>query len=554
MADLEEGHKTMARGAFWGLAGNIALKLVSLVYTIVLARFFTQSDVGLFYLALSIISVISIFGDLGLNSAFSRYVPFYIGRGEKEKAYNLLRAAYLFSGALSLLFSCAIFIFANQIASSLANPLVAQPLQFLSCFILINSFFNLNSSFLIGLKKIKDSNLLYNGQNVLKLLLTVALFLFVGSNSFVIAFSFTASYLVFAIVSFWYINKEIRANKIAGEKFGLGGQIELLKETVPLGITIGLIVGIATLASYIDRIMLGYLMPPETAAAQIGVYSIAIAVALLIVPISGSVLGIFSPMAAERYGKGDMGEMEKISKTAVRWNVFLLAPFSILMVVFPGEILQMFYGSAYVGGAMALAIFAAGTALRILTSIEGAILSSMRVIKAELYAAAITLSLNIVLNVLLIPPYGIAGAALASAISLLAASALIWYYCRKITGFSFIREAVKPVIAGILTLVALFLLRGIVLAGMDSVPPFSSLGEGLAALIAQKIVKLVILGLIFCLICIVYLIFLLLIRAIRREDTSLVFAGLRKGGVPAPFLLKLEAFAARLVPEDPHKE
>ncbi len=542
---LGEGQKTIAKGTFWSISGTVALKLVSLVYTILLARLFTPEDVGLYYLSLSVIYIVSVFADLGLTSAFTRYVPYYIGKGEKEKAYKLLTVSYLFSGTLSFILAAAIFLFAAQISGGLSNPLLVAPLQVMAIFLVLSNFFGLNTAFLGGLKKIKESNVLLNGQNLLKLVLTLGLYFWIGASALVITSAFVASYFVFVFVSFWYAEKEAKKAGIPKLKLGLGEQIELLKETVPFGITIALIVGIANFAFYMDRIIMSYLMPPEISAAQIGIYSIAISMALLIPIFPGSILSIFSPMAAELHGKGDTKEMEKLARTAVRWNVFLLVPFSILMIVFASEILQMFYGSAYAAGGIVLAIFALGTFFRLLTNIEGAILASMRIIKVEFIAAAIALVLNLVLCWFLIPIYGMAGAAAASAFSLLVTSIMIAYYCKKIAGFEFSRELLKPIGAGILTLAVILLIRENAIALINAIPPLNFVGEGIVALVAQKMVKLIGMGILFALICLVYGAFAILLKAIKKEDWELLFAAMRRGGVPTGWVKTFGEFTMR---------
>ena len=78
MAELTQDHKTVAKGAFWSLSGGLLFKLLGLVYTILLARLFAPSEVGIFYLGLGIVYLVGTMSDLGLNSSLGRYLPYFI--------------------------------------------------------------------------------------------------------------------------------------------------------------------------------------------------------------------------------------------------------------------------------------------------------------------------------------------------------------------------------------------------------------------------------------------------------------------------------------------
>ena len=77
--DIPEISREVAKGSFWSLAGSVFFKLSSLLYVVLLARAASQDDIGTFYLALSAMSLIWVFSDLGISGALTRYVPFFEG-------------------------------------------------------------------------------------------------------------------------------------------------------------------------------------------------------------------------------------------------------------------------------------------------------------------------------------------------------------------------------------------------------------------------------------------------------------------------------------------
>jgi O-antigen/teichoic acid export membrane protein len=72
--------KTVAKGAFWALLSQFAVKFIAFIYLIVIARFLPPETIGLFYLALSVFGILYVFTDLGIIPALNRYVPFFYAK------------------------------------------------------------------------------------------------------------------------------------------------------------------------------------------------------------------------------------------------------------------------------------------------------------------------------------------------------------------------------------------------------------------------------------------------------------------------------------------
>ena len=540
---VSQDHKTIVRGTFWGLTGTVALKLLSFIYTIFVARFFAQNDVGTFYLALSIMYSIQIFGDLGISSALGRYVPYYIGKGEKNKAYALLKVSYWWVGILSLALGVILFACSVPIASFFKNPDLVLPLQAMAAFLVFIVMLVINSGFITSLKMIKENNMMLNLQSAIKLALMVILLVLFGANMAVLCVSFVLSYLVATLISFLYVQKGLEKAKIESLHLDLSGQIKLMKEIVPFGITLAIVTTFWSVATYLDRMMIGMLMPSETSTIQIAVYSIAISLATVTSLFPSAVTAIFLPIISEMHGAGKKGESEKLSTDSVRWIIFLTIPLTILFIAFPEDILQMFYGISYSSGALVLVIFSIGMFVRSLSYVHGMILASRRIVRVELIAAIVAIAINACLNWVLIPAYGINGAAIASAVAFLAVTVINVYYCRKIAGFGFSKKFVVPVFAGMLALALLFLLRGSIIDAMALLPKIEFVENSMVNILLQKSIKLAMLGVLFAIATGLYFLFLSLTRSFEAEDSEMVAAICRRASLPESFT----KFAKRLM-------
>jgi O-antigen/teichoic acid export membrane protein len=99
--------------------------------------------------------------------------------------------------------------------------------------------------------------------------------------------------------------------------------------------------------------------------------------------------------------------------------VALTWPLYLVMLVFPSPVLQVF-GSDYTSGATALAVLCAAGLFNLATGNVTVLLLMSGYSLLNMLNAAGALTLNIVLNLLLIPRYGMTGAAIAWAASIVA--------------------------------------------------------------------------------------------------------------------------------------
>jgi O-antigen/teichoic acid export membrane protein len=111
--------------------------------------------------------------------------------------------------------------------------------------------------------------------------------------------------------------------------------------------------------------------------------------------------------------------LQHLYRIATSWMMALMWPLYIVMMVFPSLIAQLF-GPSYSAGATALVILSAAGLFNLATGNVTVLLLMSGYSKLNMLNAAGALALNVVLNLLLIPRYGMSGAAVAWAASIVA--------------------------------------------------------------------------------------------------------------------------------------
>ncbi|MCX8175566.1 MAG: flippase, partial [Candidatus Micrarchaeota archaeon] len=473
--EVDEDIHTIARGTVWQSAASVLFKLTSFIYTILIARLVVQEEVGLFYFALGIVGLVGMFADLGLNNAISRFIPYYIGRGDKRKVYHIACVSLFFGSLLPLAITALLFLGAHQIASFFGNPALERLLELFSVQIILVQAYNMLSALLVSYRKVKEASLATNIQNLSKLLLTVALIYTLGADAASLSIAYMISFFLCGAYLLYQSYGIIRSlptpkDEKPSEYFSALGEI------APFGLAMVGVVFVWNLIGYTDRVMLGYYLG-EAASQPIAVYSIATGLASIIGIFSATVISIFFPVVSELVGREEREKIRKTSATAIKWVLFLSVPIAAFFIAFSAPLLSLLYGAEYAAGSVCLVLFSLGALANLAGMPQKTVLAGMRLVGVELKVVGIAAVLNVALNALLIPPYGINGASVASAAAFVLMAFLNQHYAGKFAGVSFPPSAWKNLFTGALVLAFLLLLSSVAQA------PALQLGEGLAGLI-----------------------------------------------------------------------
>lgn len=541
MEGLSTHSREVAKGSFWGLLGNLAIKLVSFAYVILIARAASQNDVGLFYLALSIVSIVTVFSDVGISNALLRYVPYFEARNEHGKANGLLNWSYVILIFTGIVLTALLWWQADFIGSLYHSTALPDAIRMISAFILLNNLFRLHFTYLWAKMDIPASQFVQNLQNLLKLVLTVLLFWFYGASVIIMIVAFLLSYF-FTVIATYLHWPEVRYK--GGNSSGpatVFSHNELLREVAPVGIVIAVVQSLSVILISTDKLLLGYLADPVKAIALVAVYSMATNLATVLLIFPSAVGSIFLPLVSRLEGANDRGKMRAVMETAQRWSLFITLPFALVFMSFPAEILRVFYGSAYASGAAALAIFTFGLVLLTLSYMTSLALGAIRAVGLEFKISLIVCAVNIGLNWVLIPSLGIEGAAAASVAGFAVGLLLLQYYGKTLLDFSFPPEIWRLLAAGAVVFIVL-LAAGPLVSSLSTLLPQP--GEGAAQAYLLKFVYLLCLAVLVFLSMLVFMGCALLFKCFRSEDISLMKSAMRRAMMPQSIISLAEKVAS----------
>lgn len=409
MASDSKVVKSLFKGGSIVFIGLVISKLFSLLYRVVVGRALGPEEYGVISVMLAVSSVIGALAYVGVPNGVQKYVSEYRGENSVERQVGVVRTGLIFVTIPSIITGLVLFILAPWISIEVFNePRAIWPLRFIALILPLRAW----RKILIKTTEAHEemqyrvyTNYFY--RNITKVLLTVAaVYLGYGYLSAAAAFAFAwGSAIVLAV---YYSNKvlpEIFDRRIKPEKYEYG---KLFHHSWPL-FAAGLF---ASITGYIDTFMLQSFLGSE----EVGLYNAAYPFAAALT-FAGSAFGsIYLSNASKLYGEGKKDEMAQAYRLVVKWISLISMPMFMVLVAFPEAILQVF-GPEYTGMNNVLRVLAFGFLLSAVIGPVSKVIQAVDKTRYKLYLTLFIGSSNIVFNYILIPVYGIMGAAYATTLT-----------------------------------------------------------------------------------------------------------------------------------------
>jgi O-antigen/teichoic acid export membrane protein len=187
----------------------------------------------------------------------------------------------------------------------------------------------------------------------------------------------------------------------------------------------GLPIMFAVLSGFaVDWLILTILATNHSAAA-VGIFRTAWQVANIFNIIIISFDSVAMPRIAAAYRIGDLSSIARTWRQAVAIIFMLASPLFVITLVFPGQLLGLF-GIGFDTGVTVLRILVAAQIINVLTGPIGSILIMMGGERYVVINSLFALCFAALSAMVLIPPYGVTGAAIASALTLAIRNLFSW--------------------------------------------------------------------------------------------------------------------------------
>ena len=424
--------KELLKGSSVALGLRLFGALLGYGFTLLITRNYGAAAMGIFTLSLTVLNMGALVGKFGLDTAGVRLIAAYAGKKQWGNVHDVYRRIFVLGTALAIATGLVFYGVAPQIAGGVfQKPYLTSYFRITALAIIPFVLFNIHAQSLRGLKKIKATVFLQYVSLSLagSVGLTICVLLALRQPGIPL-YVYLISILLTSLLAFVLWKMELK--KLPRTGIGKPGEATISSgEMVTIGFHMMLSGSLLLLMGWIDKIMLGMF----TTESEVGIYAVALRVAAIsTIPMFG-INAIAAPKFAELYGSQKLPELKRLIRQSSKLNFWTAFPIIVISLLFPKFILSLF-GEQFTGGVMVLLILCTG---RLVGATCGLIAPILRMVGKERALNLILLIatiLNIVLNIILIPRYGINGAAIASMLSMLLWNLTSVLYARKALGIS----------------------------------------------------------------------------------------------------------------------
>jgi O-antigen/teichoic acid export membrane protein len=431
--------RTMARGAAANVGGALTTTVLSFALSLLITHQIRAGLFGLYSIALVTVLLGQVPATLGLDVGAVRFVALRASAGDERGARASLQAALAVvagvSGALTLLlYWKAPWLtgsFFHKHAATTLVRLVALSLPALALTRVVVGG-------LQGLGRMRYSALV----NPLRVAANIAValpVLLLGHGARGLAVAFLASSWATLLVGVALLVRALPAAFVPSGEWQLR---TLLRFSLPQTLTTLLLQTIL----WTDTVLLGRLR----ASADVAVYAIAQRLLSPAQTVSTATGQMFAPRIAAEDARGDRRTLDAMLKRVTYWNLSLAIPIFAVLLLLPGPLLRMF-GDGYAHGATALGILAAGQLVNAATGPLGQVINMSGRPYLTLVNNAAVSALNVGACLILIPRYGLTGAACSTTGAITLVNLIKLVQVRVLFGINpFREETLRALAAGLL--------------------------------------------------------------------------------------------------------
>ncbi|MGD0352439.1 MAG: flippase [Dehalococcoidia bacterium] len=398
--------KTIAKNTIVLLIGQVLSFIVGLFCTIYILRSLGPAGFGVLSFALAFTGIFAVFGDIGLQQLSVREIA-------KEKS---LASKYLANiSLLKILLAIVTFVLIALAINLMGYPRDTVMVVYLVGLSVISAAFaSVYFSIFQAFEKMEYQSV---GQLLSVAVILGGVFISIKCNFNVV--DFASLYLLASIIVLIYCLAVMRIKFSALIKGGAGHLefdrsfwLQTIRQALPFGLIAFLVGGYLG----IDSVILSVVKGNEA----VGWYNAAYKVVLALVFIPASFFAAVFPVMSKLY-KSSLESLKLVYERSLKYMLILSIPIGVGITMLASRIVLQVFGIEYEASAIALQILAWNTVLIYTNSAFDFLLYSIDRQTTVAKIMIITVIVNVILNIILIPAYSYVGASIAAVLSNLAA-------------------------------------------------------------------------------------------------------------------------------------
>lgn len=468
--------KTVLQGGTVQLVGRVINALTKGLVILLLTRLFLQPDeYGLLFFAISILGVAGLFASLGFAGSVARYLAEYRHEAPSQIPHILSTGLRYNLLAISVV-GISLLLTADLIAQTLGEPRLSPLLLVGIGYVVFQSLKKFASLSFQGFNRVMLSAVVGIVSNIFLVVFVIG-FLLLGFGTLGALAGYVVASGVGVVVGLAILYRQFYAEYRTSASPEPGLSRRIVEYSLPLTLTRSA----NTLDRRIDVVLIGYFLTP----VAVGFYTLGKQITEFVI-IPATALGFtIAPNYGEQKAKENLSRAARVYETTFRHTLSVYLPAAAGMLLIAGPAIRIVFGANYLGAVPVVQVFSVYVILRAIEKITSDGLDYLGRAQARASVKGGTAAANFFLNLVMIPLFGIVGAAIATVLttSLLVGGEVYIVYTELplsptrlvrplgVVGFTtggmaVVVAALLPYVSGIVSLLGVVLAGGIMWAGL----------------------------------------------------------------------------------------
>jgi O-antigen/teichoic acid export membrane protein len=411
----------MGRGGGLNLVGAVCNQLALFGVISLLARL-GEHDVGRYASCYALLALLGLLSLAGFRSALTRFVAMHVADGDAARLRGTLRMGLGLTVLASVVIGGLLAAVAPWVARTLGDPSMATGVQLVALSLPAVTFSDAALAATQGWRTQRPFTLIGRiFEPGLRLALTAGALAmglgFEGAMWSVVAAAWAA-----AVLAGLALHRQLRGTPRPDAVYEI-------REIFGFSMVSWFSALAATGLIWVGTLILGAMQ----GQGEVGSFNVATRLVMLAVFVMAPINAAFTPHMAHLFHTGQVEASSRAYGSATRWILTLSMPAFILLIAFPTQLLG-YFGPEYRSAAAVTVVLALGQLVSAAAGPCGTVLNMSGRVRLTMVDNVAALVLNVVLNVLLIPRYGIVGAAVAWSASLVVANVAKVLQARYVVG------------------------------------------------------------------------------------------------------------------------
>lgn len=475
-------------------------------FVLFLSRELPISEFGLFYSVMAFVAIFNIFRDFGLSASLIKHIAEFNAKKDYKKIKSATITVFLVHLILALVIFIPLMIFADDIEKLFFG---ISPAALVLQIILFENIINLGVTAYVfqGMQKFK----IFAMFEVVRISILFGITYFLIDMGVVgVAYANLATTFIMGVVFLFIMLKEY-PYIFFKEKFELDWNLS--KKIIKFGAFIWIGSVLTSIITRSDIILLTYFRN----LAEVGLYNAALITAAILLIFARPIRETLYPIISDLWARQQKNKVTKGVAIITKMILVAILPLSIIFIVFPEIVIGNTFGSEFIKASTTLVILSLSTMLIAISTIFIITIMAINKPKETAKIALIGATLNIIFNLLLIPSYGIEGAAISTLVSSIAVLIMSVRFLKNKIKLQFqTKEIATAIFGGVLMILITSLAKGVIILNNVILETF------------------IVLSIAF----IFYAIYIVYFRVIKKEDFDLFLMS----NIPIPESIKKKIY------------